>query len=467
MVLYIEGMLTPSLPTIASNFGVSIAQVSLVLALYAVSGTALNPVVGKMGDIYGKKRILTFVLLMYAVAVSVTGFSPNFTFMLVARAVQGIGLTIQPLAMSMIREEFPKDSVPRAQGILSGMFGVGFAVSLPVGALISNDYGWRTTYHTAIPFVILFAILVFLLVKESPYKRPSVKVDYFGAGLLGLSLVLIVLGLAEGPNWGWTSLSTIALFIFGIATLIPLVVYEGFYSKKGGEPILNLKVLAIRNVIVTNFVMLLVPLGMFLGFQAFAYKFELPVVGYNLSIATTGLSLVPLAISMVIFAPVTGFAVSKTGVKMIGIPGALIAVLGFYLNGRAATYDQQLAFMFIAGAGLAIVMASVINLLILTVDPRDMGLATSMNTVFRNLGSSLGAPIAGSLLSTFTASVVVGTVAGKPIYKILPTNAAFSYAFDIAAVAFVAVAVVVIVSNEVLGKNSSARNNTIHEANEV
>ena len=141
VVMYIEGMLTPSLPTIQSDFHVDAAQVSLIVSAYAASGVALSPVVGKLGDIYGKRKVLSAMILGYAAAVSVTGFSPNFPFMVAARTVQGIGLTIMPLGMSLMREEFPRELIPRAQGLLSAMFGVGFVVSLPLGSFVSRTSG--------------------------------------------------------------------------------------------------------------------------------------------------------------------------------------------------------------------------------------------------------------------------------------------------------------------------------------
>jgi len=185
IVLYVEGMLTPSLPTIAIEFGVSPGEASLILSSYIITGVALSPIVGKLGDIYGKKRMLGIVLIIYTICVSVTGFSPTFEFMVIARAFQGIGLTVFPLGISLVREEFPRSMVPRAQGILSAMFGAGFALSLPLGAWVSNAYGWRTTYHTAIPFVLVLAILVFLVVRESEYRRPDTRIDFVGATLLG------------------------------------------------------------------------------------------------------------------------------------------------------------------------------------------------------------------------------------------------------------------------------------------
>jgi MFS family permease len=450
--LYVEGMLLPSLPSIASTFNVTIAQVSLVIAMYTVSGMALTPIIGKFGDVYGKKRILTYVLVLYAAAVTVTGFSPNFTFMLAARTVQGISLAIQPLLISMVREEFPKERVPSAQGVLSGMFGVGFAVSIPLGAFISNDFGWRATYHTAVPFVLLVAALTFVLVKESPNRRPGVKIDYVGAALLGAPLAMIVLALAEGSSWGWTSAPTILLISAGAVILVPLVLYERVYSRRGGEPILDLQLLSARNVMVANLAILFGVLAMIFAFQAYIYKFELPApVGDGLSIFTTGLSLVPLAISLIIFSPLAGVLVSKTGVKRLAIPGAFVGALGFYLNAISTTYVEQLACMFVVGAGISIVLTCTINLLVLTVDMKKMGLANSMNNVFKNLGSSLGAPLAASLLSTFTVSVVVGSQAGKAIYQTLPSAAAFQYAFYLAAGVFLATALVVVFAHEVLG----------------
>jgi predicted MFS family arabinose efflux permease len=458
LIFYIELMLLSSLPSIASEFHVSVAQVSLVVGLYAVSGTALAPLVGKLGDIFGKKRILVYVLVIYAAAISVTGFSPNFAFMVVARTVQGVGLAIQPLLISLVREQFPKDKIPRAQGIISGMNGVGLAVALPLGSFVSNSFGWRATFHTAIPFVALCAVVAYVAVKDSPYSRPNVKVDYVGASLLGSSLALIVFALAEGPSWGWVSVDTISLFLLGVVLLVPLLIYELRYSNRGGEPILNLRLLAIRNVMVTNLTFMVAYIGMVLAFYTYIFKFEyLSPAGYGLSIFKTGLSLVPLAASILIFAPLTGWLVSKVGVKRMAVPGSIIATVGFFLDTQASTYTQLLVFLFVVGMGLAMVIASVINLLVLTVDPRDIGLASSMNTVFRNLGNAVGAPITGSILSTFTVSVLAGSKNGSPLYITVPSNAAFHYAFYLAAVSFVAIALILLFADEVLGKKVSVK----------
>ncbi len=457
VVLYVEGMLVPSLQSIQNEFGVDTGQVSLILSAYIVTGVALSPVVGKLGDIYGKKRILVFVLVIYAACVSVTGFSPNYTFMVVARAFQGVGLTVFPLGMALVREEFPREMVPKAQGVLSAMFGVGFAVSIPLGSWVSNSYGWRVTYHTAIPFVILLAILTFLVVRESTFRRPNTKVDYLGATLLGGALSFIVLALSEGESWGWTSALTLGFTALGVVLLVPLVLWERRYHREGGEAILDFRLLKKRNVLVTNLIGLIAGAGMYLALLSLVYLFETPApVGFGQSILGAGLSLLPLALAMLILGPVAGILVSRMGTKPLTVIGSVLTGLGFLLAIFAKTEDEFLALEFLMGAGISVLNASVINLLVLTVEPRDMGLATSMNSVFRNVGSSLGAPISGSLLATYTVTLAPG-------FPAIPALLGFQWSFAIAAVVSLVGAVVVIFGEEVLGPRagvSTARSGT-------
>jgi MFS family permease len=447
IVLYIEGMLLPSLPTIQFDFKISDpAQASLLLSAYAISGVALSPVVGKLGDIYGKRKIMMAVMVAYAAAVSVTGFSPNFTFMVAARTVQGVGLTILPLGMSLVREEFPRELVPRAQGLLSAVFGIGFAVSLPLGSWVSQNYGWRDTYHTAIPFVLLLTIAVFLVIRESTYRRPNTRVDYGGAALLGGSLAGIVAALSEGQLWGWTSTLTLGFLGAGIVLLVPFILWESRWKVRGGEPIVDPILLRERNVLVTNIVLTVTGLGMFMAMFSLIYRFEYPPIsgGFSLDILSAGIDIVPLALAMMGVSIVASIVVSRVGVKPLAFGGALLTGFGFLLLASANTLNQVLIYEVAAGAGLALLNASIINMLVLTVDPKDMGQATAMNNVFRNLGSSVGTPIVGSILAAYVTGIVVqGTNLPKPI--------AFQYTFWLAAAIVVAGGAVVLLGEEVLG----------------
>ena len=462
VVLYIEGMLTPSLPTIQANFGVDAAQVTLVISAYAAAGVALSPVIGKLGDIYGKRKIMIVVMFTYAAAVSVTGFSPTFAFMVGARTIQGIGLTIMPLGMSLMREEFPREMVPRAQGILSAMFGIGFAISLPLGSLVSQDYGWRTTYHTAVPFVVIMAILVYFLIKESPYRRPNTRVDYLGALFLGLGLAGIVAALSQGESWGWTSPLTLGFATLGLVMFVPFAIVERGLTVRKREPIVDVHLLTERNVAVTNVVLTVAGLGMYMALFTLIYQFEYPLAsgGYNPScssllncnfgILAAGIDILPLAAGMTVVALVASVVVSRVGVKPLALAGGLVTALGFALEAFATTLTTALIIEVIIGAGMGLLNASIINLLVLTVDPKDMGQATAMNNVFRNVGGSVGAPIAGSLLATYL--LTSGSFSG-----VFPAHLAFQYAFFIATAITVAGTVTVIFAQEVLGPRRHAK----------
>ena len=407
-------MLTPSLPAIAKDYGVTSGQVSLVLALYTVFGTAINPIVGKLGDIYGKKKILTLVLIIYSITVTITSFAPTFNVLLLSRTFQGIGLGIFPLAFSLVREQFPRNLVPKAQGLISAMFGAGLAFGLPIGAFIANQYGWQTNYHIATPVVLALTVLIIYTVRESVYKNRAARMDYVGAGTLGLSLGLIVLGLSEGSVWGWTSPLVLGMVVVGGLLLVPLILYE----RRIKEPVLNFGQLRIRNVLVANVMAVITGIAMLLAFQSIVYQLEdIPPAGYGFDIFNAGLYLLPLGIVMLVVTYPVGILISKIGVKPFLIVGSIIGSIGFLLMATATSAIEIPLYLSVASVGLAMLFVAAQNLLVLTVKPMEMGIATSMNTVFRNVGQSLGAPM--SWLHSFHVHIFSGAAGSnlRPSHK--------------------------------------------------
>ena len=233
---------------------------------------------------------------------------------------------------------------------------------------------------------------------------------------------------------------------------MPFLLYEVWWKRLGREPIIDNKLLKERNVAVTNAVLTVAGLGMYLALFVLIYQFEYPHAsgGYNgafptINILNAGLDIIPLAVGMIVVAALASFLVSRTGVKPLALTGTVLTAFGFYLVSTASSLNTALLYELVIGAGIALLNASVINLLVLTVDPRDMGQATAMNNVFRNLGGSVGAPIAGSLLATYT--IQSGALAGSG----LPAHFAFQVAFWIAAAVTLVGGLAVLLSQEVLG----------------
>ncbi|MDE1861081.1 MAG: MFS transporter [Candidatus Micrarchaeota archaeon] len=430
MVLYIETMLVASLPSIAKQFSVDPAEVSLVLSLYLVSGVALNPVVGKLADIYGKKRMLKYLLPIYVIAVGVTGFSPNFIFMLVSRTIQGVGLTIFPLLISLVQEEFPREMVPRSIAIIVSMFGIGSALGLPLGSLISNSYGWQTTYHTALPVVIIVVALMLLYLRESRYVRPDAKVDYIGAVTLAIALATFVFVLSEGFAFGWESALILTLLAIGIVSAAVLYLYE----RRVQEPVVSMKLLGIKNVMNANLITFIVGLAFFFVYQSFAYLFESPApLGFGFNIFQAGLAIVPFSLANIIVAPLAGQMIPKVGVKPFFMAGAVLGIIGFLVSSMNGGFYLAVIGEAIIGFGVAFINVPTVNLLVLSIDRREMGIATALNSVFRFMGSAIGAPLAGIFIVEFAS------------------KAAFQYSFYFAAVLIFFVIVISLRTDEILG----------------
>ena len=212
-----------------------------------------------------------------------------------------------------------------------------------------------------------------------------------------------------------------------------------------------MRLLRERNVAVTNAVLTVAGLGMYMALFSLIYRFEFPPVsgGFSQDILQAGIDIVPLALSMLVVAVIASVFVSRIGVKPLALGGAVITALGFLLLASTTSLDQCLAYECVTGAGIALLNASIINMLVLTVDPKDMGQATAMNNVFRNLGGSVGAPIVGALLAAYVTGIVVqvGPLAGTD----LPSPHAFQYAFWIAAAVTLIGGAAVVFGEEVLG----------------
>lgn len=270
--------------------------------------------------------------------------------------------------------------------------------------------------------------------------------------MLSSSLSMFVFAMSEGATWGWASTYTLGLVGAGLILMVPLILYELRYTRKGGEAILNFRLLAIRNVLVANVILAIAGIGQFLSMQALTYRF---IFGFNESIFHTGVSMVPFAVGIFIFGPITGSLVTRVGVKPLAIVGTLISSAGFLLQGTLPGYYDMLLYEFITGAGLSLINGTLINFVVLTVNPREMGLATAMNSTFRFLGSSIGAPIAGSMLATYSTLATIPGPNGPTTISI-PKDIAFTYIFVIASIVFLAATVLIPFGREVLGKRGKA-----------
>jgi len=424
MVTYVETMVLPAFSNFESFFHVTDSStIAWILSAYLLVGVVVTPIFGKLGDLYGKKRMLLVAMSVYAIAVSVAGFTPNIgaafgldrssqIYVLIGvRAVQGVGMAMFPLGFAMLPEVFPHARVGQAQGILSGMFAAGAALGLVGGGWIAQTYGWQLTYHTVIPAAVTVFVLAAVLVRESPHRAER-RIDLPGVTSLGAGLTLLMLGITEGAYWGWTKFDAVTFrglpwgvpefFLLAAAAFVFFLLWE----PRAPSPVVSFAALKERNIAVSNVNGVLVGMSMFLLFTVLIILGEYPTPGFGLHELDAGLVLVPAVIGMMATGPFLGRAISRFGPKPVMVLGFLLIAGGsFGLVAFNRTTFEVAAFAIPIMAGNVAVLIAMSNVIVLSVDPRTVGVQTGMNQTFRNLGSAIGPVLVTSILASYAFSI--------------------------------------------------------------
>lgn len=399
MVMYVEAMAFPSLPKVMVDFGLTpsdYALASWVVTIYLVVGAVAIPVFGKLGDIYGKKKMLVITMVIYSTMVTLTGFSRDLSdsiyVMILFRAFQGIAFCMFPLAFSIIRDEFPRDRIAIAQGVISAMFGVGTAVGFVVGGYVTDRFGWAWTYHTVAPFAVLATVVVALKVRESPVRMKA-KVDFVGAALLGAAMVSFLVGVTETENRGWEDPLVVSLLILAVCFLAGVV----YWLPRAKDPLIRPKLLKERDIALTNIIGFIIGFGLFTSNQTIA-----ALAGFNFGLDATdiGLLMLPMSIVTLVLGPTVGLIVRKYGPKYPMAFGMSLAILGFVT--LYFFHDTRLDVMIgvsIMGAGGGFSMVSSINMVILSTPIQETGVSTAMNMIVRTSGSVVGPALAAVIIS--------------------------------------------------------------------
>ncbi len=455
MVNYVETMLVPALPTLVGFFdGVPYTTIAWVVSAYLLVGVSTTPLFAKLGDIYGKKRILVLVLAIYTVAVAVTGFTPQIAsafglsqfdavYLLIGvRGVQGVGLALFPLAFAMVGEELPPAKVGQAQGLIAAMFAIGAALGLFVGAWLIQSYGWQFAYHTVIPIAVAILVLALWALPESRH-RLRVRLDVAGAGLLGGALATFLLALSQGPSWGWGTLAAVHFgpVPFGVPDLfvISALLAGLFYwqERTTKDPMVFLERFRERNLAISYFAILLVGAAIFLGFVGLTIVVETPIVGLGRSVFDFGVLSLPTTMSMLVAAPFVGRGITRFGPKPMVLLGAGLSTVGFLL---VWVFDQSYTNLLWAPipvfVGLVAMIISITNVVVLSSRQGETGIQTGMSEMFQDLGASIGPVVVATILASLTATyyVTVATPLGPvTVAEQLPTLAAFHLLFLIGA----------------------------------
>lgn len=430
LVNYVETMVIPGIPVIQTHFSTTQTIAAWITSAYLIVGSAVSPLFGKLGDVFGKKRMFLLSLSFYIVGVGMAGFSPSIYFLIGARALQGVGFAIIPLGLAIVTDVFPKERVATAQGIISGTFAIGAAIGLIVGAYIVQDLGWQWAFHTALVLsIVLFGISAYILQKDSP-RNVNASIDFVGAGILMGGITLLLLYATEGPTLGWLTTEELAFLILGAALFVGFFLFE----NKRNNPLIQLPLLRIRNVLISNLVGIISGITMFMLFFALIYYTQYPSgFGLNLKIIQSGLTLAPSTLGMLAGGPLIGRFTQRSGPKPALLVGSCLSIIGLALFrfNRTTTTDVALDLV-IALAGVVCIIVPIVNMLAISLPKETIAVGLGMNTMLRNLGGAIGPVVATVIMSTYTSQLYAGAAGHLvPTGRYFGNAAAFNYIFEI------------------------------------
>jgi EmrB/QacA subfamily drug resistance transporter len=438
-----QTMVIPALPVLQRDLHTTTTWATWVLTVFLLVASVATPIFGKLGDQYGKERLLTISLAIFLVGCVGCAAAWDIWSLVAFRAVSGAGAAVFPLSFAIIRDEFPPEKVGVGIGLVSAVFGVGGGFGIVLSGVIVDNFSWRWLFVSGAIAVAVSVVLTHRFVPESPIKTPS-RVDVPGATLLSAGLIALLLALSEGESWGWAGARILGLF----AAALVLLVAWGLVELRVPEPLIDMRVLAHRPVLFTNLTAIIAGFAMFGTFVLIPNFVETPRglppslarlvdYGFGASATKAGLYLLPSSIVLLFAGPLAGLLGRRLGFKW---PLALGMLLVGAASGSFAAFHSRswelLAPMPALGIGVGFAFAAMATLIVEAVRPEETGVATGMNTVMRTVGGVIGGQVGAALLTAYT-------IRGTRVPTVTGYEATFAVS---AAAAFVGAVVAVLVT---------------------
>jgi MFS family permease len=424
VVAALQTLVVPVLSDIGDQLHASDAAVSWVVTANLLAAVVLTPLVGRLGDLRGRRAVLIGCLAAMLAGSVLGALTSSLPVLILARVLQGAAGGVFPLALSILRDELPGERLTSAMAVVSGTLGIGGGIGLVLTGVLTQhgaDYHRVFWLATAASLLSLLAVL-----RTVPARAVHVsgRIDWLGAGVLGAGLVALLLALEEGNGWGWTSARTLGCFAAAALILFAWVRLE----RRVAAPLVDLAMLTHRPILITNVAALFVGLAMFTAFMGVTALAETPRAqagyGFGASVLTASVVyLLPGALSSVVAAPLGGRLVRTVGGREVLVLASVLAAAGFAMLAVAhdAPWEVIVAGLMV-NAAVSLAYAAMPALIVAEVPRSQNGIANSVNSIARSFGMSLG------------SALIVSVLAGRVLPETgLPSESGFVIAFAIAA----------------------------------
>ncbi|MFC9683251.1 MFS transporter [Streptomyces sp. NPDC056948] len=401
VVSLMQTLVIPIVPELPRLLNASASDAAWAVTATLLAAAVATPMTGRLGDMYGKRRMLLISLVMLVAGSVTAALSDALAPMIVGRALQGLASGVIPLGISIMRDELPAERLGSATALMSASLGVGGALGLPAAALIADNFDWHALFWASAGLGAVALVLVPAIVPESQVRTGG-RFDLVGGIGMAAGLVSLLLAISKGADWGWSSGTTLGLFA---AAVVVLLVW-GWWELRVKEPLVDLRTTARRQVLVTNLASIAVGFAMFAMSLVIPQLLQLPeATGYGLgeSLLVAGLTMAPSGLVMMATAPVSAALSKAKGPKITLMVGALIVAAGYGLN--IALMSELWHFVLVTcviGAGIGFTYGSMPALIMSAVPASETGAANSLNTLMRSIGTSTASAVAGVILAQMT-----------------------------------------------------------------
>jgi MFS family permease len=376
--------------------------ITWLLTGYLLAASVGTAILGRLGDMYGKERLLLWTLGILGVGTVLAGVSTSLGPLVVARFIQGAGGGIFPLAFGIVRDEFPREKVAGGIGLLSAILGVGAGAGIVLSGVIIQHLSYHWLFWMPMVAIVIAGVATWRLVPESPIRVPG-RINWLAALLMTVGISAVLLAISETTTWGWGSAKTVGLVLVGVAFVLAWIRVE----TRSTNPLIDMTMMRVRAVWTTNAAAFLLGAGMYASFIVIPQFAQLPKstgFGFGASVVTSGLYLLPSTIGMTILGLKAGAISQRFGSRAALLVGTAFAIASFAL--LAADHGHPLEFLISAallGVGIGLAFAALGNLIVQAVPSHQTGVATGMNTVMRTLGGALGGQIAATFIAQHVA----------------------------------------------------------------
>ena len=424
-VAVLQTAVVPILGVMARQLNASTVDVSWVVTANLLAAAATTPLLGRLADLYSKKRVLMMVLGVVLAGSILAATTASLPVLILARVLQGASFSLYPIGVSILREELPGDRLMSAMAVLSGVLGFGGGMGLVITGLLMRDGG---NYHRVFWFTTAFSVLTIIVAARVVPQRPATgvgSVDWAGAAGLGFALSMLLLAITQGPSWGWSAPRTMGSATAG---LLSLGVWW-WWERRCPHPLMSTTMLSRRPILLTNIATVSVGMGLYFGFLGLTDLVQMPIsTGYGFGASVLKASVVylfPGAMAGFLTATASGRYIDRFGARPVLLVGATTGVVGFAMLAFAhRTTWQLIVGIVLINAYISLAYGALPTLVIREVQPDETGVATSINAIARSVGASVAAAVVAVLLSrhgtgsdypperSFTLIFALGSVTG-------------------------------------------------------